>query len=112
MASENVGGDASSDGSASAAWRREFAELRVRAAERNVWFREIQTGLVNAKLAVVRAELALLDKQIALARQHAILSESDMGKVREGLKTSTRNIEQDQQKAFPENDERFAPDDD
>ena len=103
LASENVGRDASSDGSASAAWRREFAELRVRTAERNVWFREIQTGLVNAKLAGVRAKLALLDKQIALARQHAVLSESDMGKIREGLKTSTRNIEQDQQKAVSEN---------
>ena len=89
--------------SPSAVWHRDFAQWRVRAAERNVWFKQIQAGLVNAKLSVVRAELALLDKKIAVARLHALLSESDMGKVHEGLKAAERNIKQEQQQAVSEN---------
>ncbi|MCX7111476.1 MAG: mechanosensitive ion channel [Proteobacteria bacterium] len=86
-----------------AVWRRGSAEWRVRHAERNIWFKGIQTGLVNARLAVVSAELALLDKKIKLAERHATLSEADLDKVREGLRASTRNFEQEQQKATSEN---------
>ena len=94
--------DASPDDSARTAWQQDFAQLRIRAAERNVWFK-IQTGLANAKLAVVRAELALLDKQIESARPHAVLSEEDLDKVHDGIKATTVNLEQDQQKAASEN---------
>jgi len=88
---------------AAAAWRRDFAQWRVRAAERNVWFKGIQAGLVNAKLAGVRAEAAWLGKKIDVARRGAVLSLADMDKVREGLKAAARNLEQEQQKAVAEN---------
>ncbi len=102
VASENVERDTSPEGGPRAVWQHDFAELRIRAAERNFWFRQIQIGLVNARLAVALAELALLDKQIALARQHAVLSAADMDKVREGLSAATQKLEQDQQKAVSE----------
>ena len=91
------------DDHARAIWRQDFAEWRVRAAERNAWFKEIQAGLVNAKLAVVKAELALLEKKIKLARPYAVLSESDIETVHAALKASTRSIEEEQQKAVAEN---------
>ena len=88
---------------ASAVWRRDFAQWRVRAAERGAWFKEIQAGLVHAKLAVVQANLALLDKKIALAKPQAQLGKADLDKVREGLKATTRNLEDEQPKAVSEN---------
>jgi len=89
--------------SPSAVWRRDLALWRVRAAERKAWFKAIQAGLVNAKLAVVRADLALLDHKIETARPHAVLGETDMDKVRDGLKASARNLRQEQQQAVLEN---------
>jgi potassium efflux system protein len=103
QAGENVERATSPGDSAQAVWRRDFAGWRVRSAERNVWFKEIQTGLVNAKLAVVRAELALLEKKITLASRHAVLSEAVMEKVREGLKATNQNLELEQQKAVADN---------
>jgi potassium efflux system protein len=103
QAAENVERAASPGDSERAVWRRDFAGWRVRASERNVWFKEIQTALVSVKLAVVRAELALLEKKITVASRHAVLSEADMEKVREGLKAANQNLQLELQKAVAEN---------
>ncbi len=103
LATETVERTKSPDDTAKAVWRRDFAEWHVRNAEREVWFKDIQTRLVNAKLATVKAEIALLEKQIKLAESLAVISEADMEKVKEGLKASTRNLAAEQQKSAADN---------
>ena len=102
LASDNADRVNTPTETAPAIWRRDQAQLRARAAERNLWFKEIQTALVNAKLATAKAEQDLLNKKITLAKAHAVLSEADVDKIHAGLKSAAGNLEAELQKAVAE----------
>ncbi len=102
-ATETVDRANSPDDAAKAIWLKDFAEWRVRNAERKVWFNEIQARLVNAKLAATKAEFVLLEKKIKQAASQALLSDADLDKVRDGLRLSTKALEMEQQKSVSEN---------
>jgi len=77
------------------AWRRDLAELQVRAAGAGAHLTQIARDAKAEDLAARQAELRLLDRQIAIGRQHTRFEAADLTEAQRRLKDAIAALNRD-----------------
>jgi small-conductance mechanosensitive channel len=87
-------------------WRRDLAELELRAAGAGALLTQIARDAKTEDLAARQAELRRLERQIAIGRQHVRFDESDLAQARQRLKDGMASLAQDRNRIARQIQER------
>ncbi len=88
------------------AWRRDLAELELRAAGAGALLTQVARDARTEDLAARQAELRRLERQIASGRQHVRFDESDLAQARQRLKDGMASLAQDRNRIARQIQER------
>ncbi len=95
QASDELERAQSSEERLTASWQKELAGLRTRSADAMAESIALRYEVLGERLAVAKAELDLLEQQLAEARKRMVFSRADLDKALELLKTSRSSLEQE-----------------
>ncbi len=87
-------------------WRRDLAELELRAAGAGALLTQIARDAKTEDLAAQQAELRRLERQIAIGRQHVRFDASDLAQARQRLKDGLASLAQDRNRIARQTQER------
>jgi small-conductance mechanosensitive channel len=94
-ADEAIASAATSEDKAREAWRRSLARMQSRAAAAAVAAGELHTRFRTDDLAALRAEMALLGREVSVASAGANFTEADLAQARQRIQDRTAEVRRD-----------------
>jgi len=95
LAADRLQAGHSVDERSAAAWRKGLAEIRVRSAEAGLGWALMSNGVFAERYSLARAELDLLERQVADARKRVVFGAADLNRVLSNLKAARTTLDRE-----------------